>query len=135
MSTYVPLGSRGPVTGVADTTQRNPGKWTITFDPATINCNVPYAEICHIVVEGKPSSTFTVWVDLAQWDTAQNGYNNSWDPVVPISIKPGQYVYFFWSDVDTDNQPPKVTIWLRYDQDILANMQAQLYQPSAGGSS
>lgn len=124
MSTYVPLGARGAVTGSADLTGFNPGNWTIVFDPATMNCNVPYFEVCHIVVNGAAGSSFSIYVDLAQWDTNQQGYKNSWDPAVPISMKPGQYLYFYWSDPDTDGTPPIVTIWLRYDQDIIANRNA-----------
>jgi hypothetical protein len=124
MSTYVPLGARGAVTGSEDLTGFNPGNWTIVFDPATMNCNVPYFEVCHIVVNGAAGSSFSIYVDLAQWDTNQQGYKNSWDPAVPISMKPGQYLYFYWSDPDTDGTPPIVTIWLRYDQDIIANRNA-----------
>lgn len=121
MATYVTLGPRGPATGAADTTGLNPGNWTVVFDPATINCNMPFFEVCHIVVNGVAGSTFSVWVDAFQWDTNQNGYKNSWDPAVPLPMKPGQYLYFMWSDPDTDNSPPIVTIWLRFDADIKGN--------------
>jgi hypothetical protein len=131
MSTFVPLGSRGPVTGIADETGFNPGNWTVVFDPATLNFNVPYCEVSHIVVKGAAGSTFEVFLDLAQWDISQQGYQNSWDPAVPLSVKPGQYIYFYWSDPITDNTPPIVTVWLRYDQDITANQQSMLGQ---GGS-
>lgn len=124
MSTYVTLGARGPVNGVADLTGRNPGNWTVVFDPDTINCNMPYFEVSHIVVSGAPASTFTVFVDSRQWDTTQNGQSNSWDPSVPLAIIPGQYIYFFWSDPVSDSMPPEVTIWIRYDQDIIANRNA-----------
>lgn len=121
MSTYVPLGSR-TVEGIPDPTGRNSGKWTVVFDPPTISCNLPYFEVCHIVIEGAIGSSFTVFIEAAQWDTNQNGNANSWDPSVPMPLRPGQNLYFFWSDPDTDNTPPQVTIWLRYDQDIRANL-------------
>jgi hypothetical protein len=124
VSTYVPQGPRGPVTGVPDNTGFNPGNWTVVIDPATINCNIPFFEICHIVVNGAPGSSFNVFVDVIQWDTNQNGFSNSWDPASPLCIKPGQYVYFYWNDPVTDDNPPIVTIWLRYDQDIVANINA-----------
>lgn len=126
MSTYVSLGPRGPVTGVLDETGFNPGNWTVAFDPNTMNCNVPLFEVCHIVINGAAGSSFSVYVDLAQWDTNQNGFQNSWDPSVPLPIKPGQYLYFYWSDPVTDLTPPKVTVWLRYDQDITVNQRALL---------
>lgn len=124
MSTYVPLGPRGPAEGVPDTTGFNSGNWTVVFDPSTMNCNVPFFEVCHIVLEGAAGSTFSVWVDVQQWDTNQNGFKNSWDPAVPISLKPGQYLYFYFSDPISDETPPTITIWLRYDQDIRANLAA-----------
>lgn len=120
MTTFVPLGSR-KVTGIADLTGNNTGKWTVVFDPQTINVNVPFFEIAHIVINGAAGSTFSVFIDAQQWDTNQNGYQNSWDPSVPLPVRPGQYVYFYWSDPDTDGTPPIVTIWMRYDQDIGVN--------------
>lgn len=123
MSTYVNLGSR-QVTGIADNTGRNEGNWTVTFSPDIINVNMPYCEVSHIVVNGAPGSQFSVWIDAQQWDTNQLGQNNSWDPAIPMPLRPGQYLYFFYSDATSDNSPPNVTIWLRYDQDIYANLQA-----------
>lgn len=124
MSTMVPLGPRGPLKGAADTTGRNPGKWTVTFDPATLNCYVPYFEVCHMVITGAKNSTFTIFVDLHQWGAAQNGQINEWDPSVAVPLFPGQYLYFFWSDPISDNTPPTVEIWLRWDQDIIPNQKA-----------
>jgi hypothetical protein len=134
VSTYVALGSRGPVTGVPDQTGFNPGKWTVVFDPATINCNLPYFEVCHIVVNGAVGSAFTMFVDTRQWDTFQLGQSNSWDPAVPIPLNPGQYLYFYYNDSINDNTPPTVTIWLRYDQDVKANLNAVYGQQAQGGS-
>lgn len=125
MSTYVPLGSR-VLTGIADTTGNNPGNWTVAFDPSTINVNVPYFEVCHIVVNGAAGASFDLFIDIQQWDTNQNGFKNSWDPAVPLPLRPGNFLYFYYSDDITDNTPPTVTIWLRYDQDIIAN-RASMY--------
>jgi hypothetical protein len=135
MATYVTIGPRAASTSLAgasgplvgpDTTGRNTGNWTVTFDPDDLNSNMPFFEVCHIVVNGAPGSGFTMWIDNYQWDSNQNGYSNSWDPAVPMPLRPGQTLYFFWSDVSTDGLPPSVTIWLRYDQDILANQQSLL---------
>lgn len=128
MSTYVPLGPRGPQQGAPDQTGHNPGNWTVVFDPATINCSVPYFEVCHIVVNGAAGASFDVFVDIQKWDSNQNGFANSWDPSVPLSMRPGQYLYFYYSDPTTDATPPTVTIWLRYDQDIIANRNSMFGQ-------
>lgn len=121
MSTYVSQGSYGPVTGVADQTGLNPGNWTVTFDPSVLP-QVPYFEVSHIVVNGAPGSSFLVYVGTRLWDSVLNGFSNAWDPAVPIPLIPGEYLYFCWSDPVTDLDPPTVTIWLRYDQDVRANM-------------
>lgn len=42
MSTFVSLGTRGPMTGVADTTNNNIGNWTVTFAPNDINGNLDW---------------------------------------------------------------------------------------------
>lgn len=120
MSTYVPLGSR-VVTGIPDQTGNNQGNWTVEFDPPTLNVNVPYFEVCHIVVNGAAGASFDVFIDINQWDTNQNGFKNSWDPAVPLPLRPGNYLYFYYSDPVSDGTPPQVTVWLRYDQDVTAN--------------
>lgn len=132
MSTYVPMGARLASKGTgqvaADNSGKNPGNWTVTFHPDDMNANVPYFEVCHIVISGAQGSSFTVWIGSQQWDTSLNGFSNSWDPSVPLPLRPGEWLYFYWSDPVTDNTPPQVTIWLRYDQDIYANQQAMLGQ-------
>jgi hypothetical protein len=138
MTTYVPLGARpanqsqGQVT--ADQTGNNPGNWTVQYNPNDLNVpGVPYFEVCHIVVNGAPGSSFTLWIENYQWDAQQNGFQNSWDPSVPLPLRPGQRLFFYYSDPVTDGLPPSVTIWLRYDADIPANKAALLGFTSGGG--
>lgn len=116
--TYITLGSRGPITGVADNTQLNTGNWTVSFTPDVINVNVPQAEVYKIVVSGAPNTTFNVYVDRQLWDVGVYGALNSWDPQMPLVIRPGQALYFCYSDAISDGVPPIVTIWLRYDNDL-----------------
>lgn len=115
---YVDLGSRS-ARGAADLTGRNPGNWTVVFDPALINVNEGIFE-CHkmIVTGGAPTSTFTIYRDLAQWDTAVYGALNSWDAYNPLQLRPGQYIYFFYSSLATDGFQPQVTIHMRYDPSL-----------------
>lgn len=126
------LGSRGPIKGAADLTGNNPGNWTVVLDPDVLNCNMPYFEVCHIVIAGAPASSFKISIDLQQWDANLNGQSNSWDPSVALPLKPGQTLYFYWSDPTTDNNPPIVTVWMRYDQDIIANQQALMGAQTGG---
>jgi hypothetical protein len=135
MTTYVSLGPRvgttlvgaaGPIVAPDPNNKIAAGNWTATFHPDDINCQMPYFEVCHIVLNGAPGSTFQVWIDAFQWDTNQNGTSNSWDPSVAMPMRPGQFLYFYWSNPGTDTNPPSVTLWLRYDQDIIANQKSLL---------
>jgi hypothetical protein len=115
---YILLGSRGPQAGAADTTGNNTGNWTIAFTPGILNVNVAEFECYKIVVTGAAGSTFTVFIENKQWDLAIYGAANSWDPMQPMILRPGQTLYFYYSDAVTDNTPPVATIWLRYDPEV-----------------
>lgn len=124
MATYIPLGARY-AQGKADTGQINNGNWTVTFDSTILSNLLPVSEVYHIVVQGAASgSTGKVFIDNNQWDIVPACDINSWDPNEPLPLKPGQTLYFYISTSATDNNQPNVTIWLRYDRDIPANLAA-----------
>lgn len=112
---YITLGARGPVTGKADTTGLNVGNWTVAFTPDILNVNTSQFEIYKMIVKGAPNTTFNVYVEAKQWDTAVYGTLNSWDPQQPLIMRPGETLYFMYSDPTSDNNPPVVTVWVRYD--------------------
>lgn len=118
---YVTLGARGPVTGKPDTSGHNPGNWTIAYTPDILNVNTSQFEVYKMIVQGAANTTFNVFVDTWQWDTAIYGTKNSWDPSQPLIMRPGQTLYFCYSDATTDNTPPVGTIWLRYDTSVGTN--------------
>ena len=112
---FVDLGSR-TVRGALDTTGRNIGNWTVTFDPATISIQQNMFECYKMIVTGaSPSATFSVYRDNVLWDLAVYGSANSWDPTNALFLRPGQYVYFFYSTPATDGFMPSVTMHFRYD--------------------
>lgn len=115
---YVTLGARGPVTGKLDTSGHNPGNWTVAFPADILSVNTSQYEVYKMIVQGAPSSTFNVFVDTWQWDTAVYGTQNSWDPSQPLIMRPGQTLYFCYSDPVSDKTPPVATIWLRYDPGV-----------------
>jgi hypothetical protein len=82
---------------------------------------MPFYEVYKMVVHGAPGSNFNVYVDNNLWDSSIAGDDNSWDPNEPLQMRPGETLYFFYSDFTSDLTPPTATIWLRYDQDNLAN--------------
>ena len=113
--TYVGLGAR-QATGVADQTGQNPGNWTVTFDPQTINVGINNFELYKLVVKGAANTaTFDVFVNTNQWDTAVYAVHNSWDPQQPLLLNSGDVVYFFYSTPSSDGNTPKITAWFRYD--------------------
>jgi hypothetical protein len=123
MSTYVTLGSRGPVKGVSDPTGNNVGNWTVSFTPDILSFTVPQAEVYKMIVKGaSQTSQFDVYVENKQWDTAVYGAQNSWDPNETLIIRPGETLYFYYNTPVTDNSPPIITIWLKYDKDIVRGM-------------
>lgn len=115
---YVTLGKRGKITGVKDPTGLNQGNWTIVFSPDIINVNLSQFEVYKMIVTGAANTTFDVYVDNSQWDTAVYGTRNSWDPMQPLIMRPGENLYFLYSDPVTDGTPPTATIWLRYDPSV-----------------
>lgn len=115
---YITLGSRGPVIGAADTTGLNTGNWTIAFTTDILSVNVSQYEVYKMVVEGAPATTFDVFVENKKWDTAIYGTKNSWDPQQPLIMRPGESIFFTYSDPVSDGNPPNAIIWLRYDPTI-----------------
>lgn len=126
MAQYVTLGAR-KARGVADSSGNNKGNWTATFDDALLSVKCPYYECYKIIVHGAPASTFDVFINENEWDTSVAGDVNSWDPNEPMPLRPGEALYFYYSDPTTDGNPPSVTIWLRYDASIPANQSAGFY--------
>jgi hypothetical protein len=121
-SSYGFLGRRGPITGAADQTGRNPGNWTVAFSPAVLNFTLPEILIYKIQVSGVPGSSFDVWIDNDQWDVNIYGSQNSWndDAGDALVVRTGQSLYLMYSDPITDNSPPMATCFLRYDKSLTA---------------
>jgi hypothetical protein len=126
VTSYRTLGPRRSV-GKADTSGNNTGKWTIAFTPDVLAAYVSQFEVYKIIVTGAAGSTFNIYIDGFQWDTSVFGQQNSWDPVQPMPVQPGQTVYFYYSDAVTDNTPPTAVLWLRYDADQYALGAAALW--------
>lgn len=104
------LGQRS-ATGV--TNLYNPlgaGFWTVAFTPAVFSITVPF-ELYHAALSGPPNSNFQVFIDTSFYDYAVRGDINSWDPAQPMTVTPGQNVYYYWN---TSAPPmPKVTVYCR----------------------
>jgi hypothetical protein len=112
------LGKRGPVTGTADTTGQNSGKWTIAFTPAILNTQVPELLVYKVQIQGALGSSFDVFIESVQHDVNVFGNQNTWfDDSDQLAIRPGETLFFFYDNPSTDGVPPVATIFLRYDFD------------------
>lgn len=116
-ASYQYLGSRGPITGLLDTSGFNVGNWTVAFTPAILNVNVPELLIYKIQTQGALGSTFNVQIESKVWDINVFGTQNSWhdDSGDSLIIRPGENLYLMYSDAVGDNTPPIATVFLRYD--------------------
>lgn len=117
MATYLYLGPR-KITGIPDQTGNNAGNWTVTFDQS-VWPDVPYFEIYKMLINGAPNSTFDVFIGAAQWEMNQRGDTNVWNGAQQLT--PGTELKYYWSDPISDNNPPVVILWLRYDTSIPQN--------------
>jgi hypothetical protein len=117
---YVTLGPR-QLTCAADTTGRNPGKYTAWFSPAVLGINVPQFELYHALVTGVPSlATATIYLGASQWSYTAPAFGGSeWDPDQPLYMRPGDELLFFWST--GTGTAPVVTCWFRYDEALSVN--------------
>lgn len=120
--TLITLGTRGPLTGIPDQTGLNSGNWTVQFTPAIIDVNIAQFEVYKMIVSGAVNTTFNVFVDGKLWDVGIYGTLNSWDPMQPLQMHPGQELDFAYSDPSSDGTPPVVTIWLRYDTHFIKGL-------------
>lgn len=91
------------------------------FTPDILSFTLAQAEVYKIVVKGAPATTFDVYRENKLWDVGVYGTLNSWDPQQPLIMIPGQTLSFAYSDPVTDNNPPVITVWLRYDATLDKN--------------
>lgn len=103
----------GPATatGTLDKTGLNTGNYTVVFDPPTLDISAPLFECYHMVINGPPGSSFTIYIGSFQYDNVELGDVNSWDPNQTMKLQQGQTIYFFWNT--GTGTVPTVTMWLQ----------------------
>lgn len=121
MTTYRDLGSTLLLTAVVDPTGRNPGNWTIQADPQALNCRVELAEVYQITVDGPVGFGFDLYRNGRLWNRVAQGWQNNYDPVQPLFIRPGDTLFFFWRAASTLSPTPTAVVWLKYDVDLPEN--------------
>lgn len=121
MTTYRDLGPTQLLTAVADTTGRNPGNWTLTADPQALNCRVALAEVYQITIDGPIGFGFDLYRNSQLWNRVAQGWQNNYDPVQPLFVRPGDSLSFRWRAVIAMLPVPTAVIWLKYDWDLPEN--------------
>lgn len=122
MADYSDLGPTLPLTAVADTNGQNPfgvGFWTITAAEQDLNVKVALAEIYQISIDGPIGSSFKMRRNSRDWNFVLQGWANYCDPIEPLFVRPGDYIYLFWNS--TRAPTPTATFWLRYDTALPEN--------------
>lgn len=121
MSTYIGLGSRQNL-ATPDATGMNQGNWTNALTADVLGLKVPQAEVYHAVVTGVPagaSATITIGTQQFSFTAPGLGGGSEWDPSQPAIVLFGQEMYFLWDAPASGTPVPLVTVWLRYDLEIL----------------
>jgi hypothetical protein len=121
MATHRDLGPTQLLTAVPDATTRNAGNWTITADQRALNFLVAQAEVYQITVDGPVGFGFSLYRGTRLWNNVAQGWQNNWDPVQPLIVRPGDIVYLFWRAPVTMSPAPTAVLWLRYDVDLPEN--------------
>lgn len=120
-ASYRDLGPTALLTATVDQTLRNQGNWTIQADPRALNCRVAQAEVYQINIDGPVGSSFTVYRNTVRWNLVFQGWANTYDPVNPLYVRPGDSIYLFWNVPVTALPAPSAVFWLRYDTDLPEN--------------
>lgn len=107
-----PLGN-AMVEGKLDTTGRNPGKYTVTFDNTALSMTTELFECYRIVIDGPVGSSFQIYIGNNFYDSVSQGWQNSWDPSQTMKLEAGQVIYFFWSAAPPLTPVPMVTMYFQ----------------------
>lgn len=126
MATYEDLGPTFQLTATPDKTLRNPGNWTIEADPKDFAAWPAQVEIYQISIDGPVGSSFTVYRGTRRWNIVLQGWANTYDPVNPLYIRPGDSIFLFWNAAISALPVPTAVFWLRFDHDLPKNKASEL---------
>jgi hypothetical protein len=99
--------------GALDTTNRNVGNYTVTFDNSVLSMNAEKFECYHIAIDGPFGSSFQIFIGNQFYDNVVVGWQNSWDPSQTMKLESGQVIYFFWSVGPPATPVPTVTMYFQ----------------------
>lgn len=120
-ASYRDLGPTALLKATPDQTLRNPGNWTLAASQRELSNLVAQAEIYQISIDGPVGSSFTVYRNTVRWNLVFQGWANTYDPVNPLYVRPGDTIYLFWNAKFTTIPAPTAVFWLRYDTDLMEN--------------
>lgn len=99
--------------GALDTTGRNSGNYTVTFDNTVLAISLPEFECYHIAIDGPIGSSFQIYIGNKFYDNVEVGWRNSWDPSQTMKLQAGQNIYFFWNVGTSQTPVPTVTMYFQ----------------------
>jgi hypothetical protein len=123
-ASYRDLGATQLLLATPDATGNNLGNWTVTATQAALKSFVAQAEIYQISIDGPIGSSVKIYRNTHLWNAVYQGWSNSWDPVNPLYVRPGDTVFFYWNALITTTPVPTAKLWLRYDTELQENKYA-----------
>lgn len=130
MTSYAPCaGSPVSVTAAADTTGLNAGNLTNAFTVNVFGTMPPVWEWYHAVIAPQQASQTlipgqcTVVVNKLKPVTFTFPVSGSdYDPSQPVQFRQGDELFFLWNLASSTTPLPVVTLYLRFDTDLPANV-------------
>lgn len=89
--------------------------WSVIFTPGDLNIQIPF-EVYHAMLVGPANSQVLIYLDGVLIDHFDNGSLATYDPNIPMFVRPGQTIYYHWdSAVVTPaiGGPPNLSIFCR----------------------
>ena len=129
VATYLPCaGSPLSVASAADQTGFNSGNLTTAFTTNVLGTMPAIWEWYRCTISTQtPGVTFTpascsIWRNLKQpLSFTYPAGGTEWDPSQPIQLRQGDEIYFLWDLASSSTPVPVVTLFARYDRDVMAN--------------
>lgn len=120
-ASYRDLGPTQMLTATPDQTGNNPGNWTLTATQRELGNLVAQAEVYQISIDGPVGSSFTLYRNTRRWNFVQQGWANTYDPLQPLFVRPGDTLFFYWKAQTSQTPVPTAVLYLRYDTELPEN--------------
>lgn len=97
--------------------------WSAVFTHADMNISsqIRWYEVYRAAVQGAAGSTAMIYLQDALFDQNASAQSLSWDWTQPMHVTAGQDVtaWVWYPPAQAAAAPPRVTLWLRYDTNLM----------------